>query len=111
MIEIEYSDGMPSIREIYRIGRGPSSSHTMGPALACRTALTENPDADYFKVTLFGSLAKTGKGHRTDYAIEKTFKDIPVRIIFNTEKTIYRTQIQWKFRHLKKMPRCTGKSF
>lgn len=86
MIEIDHSDGMPSIKELYRIGRGPSSSHTMGPVFACRTALMENPDADYFEVTLFGSLAKTGKGHRTDYAIEKTFKDIPVKIIFNTEK-------------------------
>lgn len=78
---------MHSTKELYRIGRGPSSSHTMGPVFACQTALEQNPDADYFEITLFGSLAKTGKGHRTDYAIEQTFKNIPAKIIFNTSKT------------------------
>ncbi len=78
---------MYSIKEIYKIGRGPSSSHTMGPVFACRQALSENPDADFFEITLFGSLAKTGKGHRTDYAIEQTFGDVPIKIIFNTKKT------------------------
>lgn len=61
---------MYSIKDIYKIGRGPSSSHTMGPEKACCAVLNENPEADRFEVTLFGSLAKTGKGHRTDYAIE-----------------------------------------
>ena len=84
---MEHLNGMQSIREIYRIGRGPSSSHTMGPVFACNAALKENPYADYFEITLYGSLAKTGKGHRTDYAIEQTFKDIPIKIIFNTAKT------------------------
>lgn len=78
---------MESIKEIYKIGLGPSSSHTMGPSFACRRALNENPDADFFEITLYGSLAKTGKGHRTDYAIKKTLKNIPTDIIFNTEKT------------------------
>lgn len=77
--------GMYSVKELYRIGRGPSSSHTMGPANACRRVLEEYPNADSFKVILYGSLAKTGKGHRTDYAIKKTFNSIPVDIVFDSD--------------------------
>lgn len=77
---------MYSIREIYRIGRGPSSSHTMGPETACKQMIETYPNADNFSVILYGSLAKTGKGHRTDYAIEQTFGDIPVKISFDYEK-------------------------
>lgn len=75
--------GMYSIKEIYRIGPGPSSSHTMGPEAACKRVLHDAPEATDFEVILYGSLAKTGKGHRTDYAIEKTFAPRPVRIIFD----------------------------
>ena len=60
---------MKSLRELYRIGRGPSSSHTMGPDAAARLFLSENPDADSFTVTLYGSLASTGRGHLTDRAV------------------------------------------
>lgn len=81
------SNGMCSVKEIYRIGRGPSSSHTMGPETACRIIQKEYPQADRFCVTLYGSLAKTGKGHRTDYAIEQTFGEIPVSVVFDEEKT------------------------
>lgn len=77
---------MESIRELLKIGRGPSSSHTMGPAKACRMMMEAYPEADRFEVTLYGSLAKTGKGHRTDYAIEQTFDSIPVCVRFDTEK-------------------------
>ena len=52
--------GMESITELYKIGRGPSSSHTIGPERACMIFKQKNPSADSFKVTLFGSLAKTG---------------------------------------------------
>lgn len=83
---METINGMYSIREIFRIGRGPSSSHTMAPAFACERALAEADGAERFEVTLFGSLAKTGVGHRTDYAIYKTFDKIPVRIFFDTEQ-------------------------
>jgi len=65
---------MESIKEIYKIGSGPSSSHTMGPKKAAEMFLTRQPDADNYKVTLYGSLAATGRGHLTDYAIEKVFK-------------------------------------
>jgi L-serine dehydratase len=66
---------MESIKEIYKIGNGPSSSHTMGPLKAAEKFLVENPDVDSFRVTLYGSLAATGKGHLTDWIIEKTFKE------------------------------------
>jgi L-serine dehydratase len=60
---------MKSIKEIYRIGQGPSSSHTMAPRFAAQMFLKRNPKAEAFKVTLYGSLAATGKGHMTDRAI------------------------------------------
>ncbi len=60
---------MESIKEIFRIGYGPSSSHTMAPRKAAENFLMKNPSAFEFEVTLFGSLAATGKGHLTDKAI------------------------------------------
>ena len=60
---------MKSLRELYRIGTGPSSSHTMGPQSAARQYLGRHPEATAFDVTLYGSLAATGKGHMTDVAI------------------------------------------
>jgi len=64
---------MSSIRELYKLGRGPSSSHTMGPEKACLLFKEKYRRADHFKVILYGSLAQTGKGHRTDYALEQAF--------------------------------------
>jgi L-serine dehydratase len=60
---------MKSIKELYRIGTGPSSSHTMGPRKAAEIFLQKHPEATAFHVTLYGSLAATGKGHMTDVAI------------------------------------------
>lgn len=60
---------MKSIKEIYRIGNGPSSSHTMGPKKASKLFLERTPQAKKYIVTLYGSLAATGKGHLTDAAI------------------------------------------
>lgn len=72
---------MKSIRELYRIGTGPSSSHTMGPRHAAAIFAERNPNAASFKVTLFGSLAGTGRGHLTDVAIEETLTSVaPVTI-------------------------------
>ena len=76
---------MKSVRDIYKIGKGPSSSHTMGPAKAMSVFAAENPDADSYEVTLYGSLADTGKGHGTDKAIELTTEKC-VKIIFNTKE-------------------------
>ncbi len=60
---------MESLRHLYRIGIGPSSSHTMGPQSAAKIYLKRHPEATSFDVTLYGSLAATGKGHMTDVAI------------------------------------------
>lgn len=60
---------MNSIKEIFKIGCGPSSSHTMGPKRASEIFLSKYPEAKSFTVTLYGSLAATGKGHLTDVAI------------------------------------------
>ena len=63
----EYKEeNMKSLRHLYKVGRGPSSSHTMGPERACRYFLGVTEGADSYKVILYGSLALTGKGHRTD---------------------------------------------
>ena len=65
---------MKSLKELYRIGIGPSSSHTMGPRNAAEQFLAKHPDAKSFEVTLYGSLAATGKGHMTDLAIIDTLQ-------------------------------------
>ena len=67
---------MESISEIFRIGTGPSSSHTMGPRKAAQIFLENNPDAVRFEVDLYGSLAATGKGHLTDKAIEDVLSPV-----------------------------------
>ncbi len=72
---------MDSLRELYRIGKGPSSSHTMGPDYAANIFAKRHADAARFVVTLYGSLAATGKGHMTDWAIENVLKPIaPITI-------------------------------
>ena len=75
---------MKSLRELYKIGRGPSSSHTMGPDAAARLFLKENPDADSFKVILYGSLARTGKGHCTDSAVLDVLGRERTELVFDT---------------------------
>ncbi len=77
------SKGMKSLAAIYRIGRGPSSSHTIGPERACKIFLKKHPKADSFKVILYGSLAKTGVGHGTDRVIVKTLAPYHCDIEFN----------------------------
>ncbi len=62
---------MKSIKEIYNIGYGPSSSHTMGPSRAAALFVKKHPDIKKIRVTLYGSLALTGRGHGTDTAILK----------------------------------------
>ena len=73
---------MKSIRELYKIGRGPSSSHTMGPAKACQVFMKRH-DADHYRVILYGSLSLTGKGHLTDQVIKETLKNVDV--IFSSD--------------------------
>ena len=73
---------MKSLRELYKIGKGPSSSHTMGPEKASKLFLQNHPDADGYRVILYGSLSSTGKGHCTDSAIIETFEPRPIEVIF-----------------------------
>ncbi len=76
---------MKSIRDIYKIGKGPSSSHTIGPERAARLFLLEHPEADSFRVVLYGSLSKTGKGHGTDRVLREVLSPQPTEIVFSTE--------------------------
>ncbi len=76
---------MESIREIFRIGHGPSSSHTMGPRFAAERFNKENMNAASFRVTLYGSLAATGKGHLTDFSIAETLKPKEVEFVWHPE--------------------------
>ena len=69
---------MKTIKEIYKIGLGPSSSHTMGPRKAAEIFLARHADAARMEVTLYGSLAATGKGHMTDVAIEDAIPGIKI---------------------------------
>ncbi len=75
---------MKSLKELYKIGRGPSSSHTIGPEKAAKLFEQNFPDAESYLVVLYGSLALTGKGHGTNTVLEKTFTK-PVRVIFDKE--------------------------
>ena len=77
---------MESLKEIFRIGKGPSSSHTMGPQRAATIFAERHPEAARFEVTLYGSLAATGKGHMTDKAIIDVLKQVaPVEIIWEPD--------------------------
>jgi len=76
---------MKSIRDIYKIGKGPSSSHTMGPERAAKYFRAEHPDADGFRVILYGSLSKTGVGHGTDRVLMEVLSPLPTEIIFSKE--------------------------
>ena len=76
---------MQSLKYLFRIGRGPSSSHTMGPAAAAKRFMAEFPDAESYEIILYGSLAKTGKGHMTDAVIAETFREHNHKIIFDTD--------------------------
>ena len=76
---------MKSIREIYKIGKGPSSSHTMGPERAAIQFLKEYPDADRYQVILYGSLNKTGVGHGTDSVLRDTLGREKTEIVFSDD--------------------------
>lgn len=78
---------MDSIKQIYKIGYGPSSSHTMGPHLATKIFKKHNPEANRFRVSLYGSLAATGKGHFTDEAILRQLSADKTEIVWHPEVT------------------------
>ncbi len=76
---------MKSIRDIYKIGKGPSSSHTMGPERAAELFRREHPEADHIQVQLFGSLSKTGVGHGTDRVLRQVFSPLDTEIVFRKD--------------------------
>ena len=77
---------MESIRQLYKIGNGPSSSHTMGPRKAAQRFLERTPSAAAYEVTLYGALAATGKGHLTDVAILDVLEPkAPTTIVWQPE--------------------------
>ena len=76
---------MKSIREIYKIGKGPSSSHTMGPERAATHFKNKYPQADSFRVILYGSLSKTGVGHGTDRVIRQVLSPVDTEVVFSEE--------------------------
>lgn len=82
---INGGSSVKSIRDIYKIGVGPSSSHTMGPERAAKLFKKNHPNADYFQVILYGSLCKTGVGHGTDRVLRQTLEPIPTEIVFSKE--------------------------
>lgn len=79
---------METIQEVYRKGNGPSSSHTIGPRLAAERFKHDHPAAERYRVTLFGSLAATGKGHMTDSALIQALAPAPVEILWKTEEVL-----------------------
>jgi len=76
---------MRSIRQLYKIGKGPSSSHTMGPERAAMQMLSRYPQADHFQVILYGSLSKTGVGHGTDRVLKRTLGEDRTQVRFSSE--------------------------
>lgn len=76
---------MDSIKELFKIGNGPSSSHTMGPGKAAKLFKERNPEAASFKVELYGSLAATGRGHLTDWIIIESFKPLATELVWKPE--------------------------
>ena len=80
---------MESLRELYKIGYGPSSSHTMGPKLAAEQFVKRAPNAERYRVTLYGSLAATGRGHLTDKAIESVLQPVaPLEIVWEPDTVL-----------------------
>jgi L-serine dehydratase len=79
---------MESLRELYRIGMGPSSSHTMAPRRAATLFAERSPNAAAYRVTLYGSLAATGRGHMTFTAVTQPFLPTPVEIVEKPEITL-----------------------
>ena len=77
---------MKSLKELYQIGMGPSSSHTMAPEKIAKYLMKKYPSATGYKVTLYGSLALTGKGHGTDTVLKKVLGN-ETQIVFDTSKT------------------------
>ncbi len=79
---------MRTVRQLYRMGAGPSSSHTMAPQRAAHQFLQKHPEASAFRVTLYGTLAATGRGHLTDVAIGQVFAGYRFELVWNMAQTL-----------------------
>jgi L-serine dehydratase len=79
---------MESIRELYRIGHGPSSSHTMGPRFAAEKFRARTMDAVSYRVSLYGSLAATGRGHMTDVSIQSAMEPRKVEFVWKLDEEL-----------------------
>ena len=79
---------MKSVKNIFKIGIGPSSSHTMGPAFAAKKFVERYPSVENVRAILYGSLSKTGKGHGTNRAIEQALSPIPTEVVFNVDDSL-----------------------
>ncbi|MAT42109.1 MAG: L-serine ammonia-lyase [Anaerolineaceae bacterium] len=79
---------METIKNLFRIGNGPSSSHTIAPGVAAAMVKQKNPNAAHFNVHLYGSLASTGIGHMTDKSIEKSLKPIQPKIFWHPDENL-----------------------
>jgi len=79
---------MESLRELYRIGTGPSASHTLGPRAAAERFRARTPGAPRYRVALYGSLAATGRGHLTDAAVAGALAPAPVEIAWHPDATL-----------------------
>ena len=100
---------MESLKELYKIGNGPSSSHTMGPKKAAERFAERCHDADAYRVTLYGSLAATGKGHLTDAAILSVLEPLaPTEIVWKPE-VVLPFHPNGMLYHLQHRRRCAGK--
>lgn len=100
---------MYSLKELYRIGHGPSSSHTMGPRNAATQFLARNPEAVRFEVTLYGSLAATGKGHMTDAAILEVLGKERTTIVWEPKQFLSFHPNGMKFCALDAAGKCSDK--
>ncbi len=79
---------MESIKELFRIGAGPSSSHTMAPRHSAEIFLGRNPNAESFRVTLYASLAATGKGHLTDIVLHQVLGDDKLELVWKPDESL-----------------------
>lgn len=99
---------MQSLKELYKIGMGPSSSHTMGPRKAADAFNRTYPTAESFRAVLYGSLAATGKGHLTDFAIKEAFYPKPVTIEWEYDTFLSKHPNAMRFEALDKAGHIMG---
>lgn len=99
---------MESLRELYKIGCGPSSSHTMGPRKAADAFNRRWPEASSFRATLYGSLCATGKGHLTDFTLSEAFYPKPVEVIFDDKTVVQKHPNALKFEALDQAGHVVG---